>query len=81
MCLWQTEHTQSVDLTLYSRHALHTRSRQARQKAPLFIMRPSSARQRAHARPPELVSSAPQPGPGRRAPLRLNACSSALSLL
>jgi hypothetical protein len=81
MCLWHTEHTQSVDLTLYSRHALHTRSLQARQKAPLFIIRPNSARQRAHARPPELVSSGPHPGPGRKAPLRLKACNSAFSLL
>jgi hypothetical protein len=81
MCLWQTEHTQSVDRTLYSRHALQTRSLHARQKAPLFMMRPSSARQRAQARPPGLDSSGPQPGPGLSAPLRLRACNSALSLL
>jgi hypothetical protein len=81
MCLWQTEHTQSVERTLYSRHALQTRSLQARQKAPLFIILPNSARQRAQVRLPGLVSSGPQAVPGRSAPLRLRACNSALSLL
>ena len=81
MCLWQTEQTQSVERTLYSRQALQTLSRQARQKAPLFMMRPSSARQRAQDRTPGLDSSGPQPDPERRAPLRLRACNSAFSLL
>ena len=81
MCLWQTEQTQSVERTLYSLQALQTLRRQARQKAPLFMIRPNSARQRAQERPPGLDSSGPQPGPGRKAPLRLKACSSAFSLL
>ncbi len=48
--LWQTVQIQSVPLTLYSRHALHTLALQTLQNAPRFMILPSSALQRPHAR-------------------------------
>ena len=48
--LWQTLQIHSVPRTLYSLQFLQTLARHILQKAPRFMMRPSSARQRAHAR-------------------------------
>jgi hypothetical protein len=81
MSLWQTGQIQLVLRSLYIRHALHTLSPQSRQIAPLFTMSPNSARQRAQARPPQLLSHGPAPGPGRGAPLRLRSSNSVLSNL
>ena len=48
--LWQTLQIHSVPRTLYSLQFLQTLALHILQKAPRFMMRPSSARQRAQAR-------------------------------